>query len=89
MRDEEITVFIDPDYERFVRAVTVVCGDRHRAEDAVQDAVVEVWTKEREVDDLAGWMTLAAMNRARSRWRTAAVERRAFDRLSQRPIEPD
>lgn len=54
MRDEAIKAFIDRDHSRVVRAVTVVCGDRERAEDAVQDAIVDVWAKRRDVDDLAG-----------------------------------
>lgn len=82
MHDEAIRTFLLRDHGRVVRAVAVVCGDRQRAEDAVQDALVEVWTRSREVDDLTGWVTTGALNRARSRWRTLAAERRAFDRLA-------
>jgi RNA polymerase sigma-70 factor (ECF subfamily) len=82
--DDNIKTFLHTEYARVVRAVAVVCGDRERAEDAVQDAVVDVWVKRREVDDLAGWVTTAALNRARSRWRSAAAERRAFERLARR-----
>jgi RNA polymerase sigma-70 factor (ECF subfamily) len=63
----------------------VVCGDRERAEDAVQDAIVDVWAKRRDVDDLAGWVTVAAMNGVRSRWRRDVSERRALERLSRQP----
>lgn len=84
MHEEAIRTFLRRDHGRVVRAVAVACGDRQRAEDAVQDALVDVWTKERRVEDLAGWVTTAALNRARSRWRTAAAERRAFDRLAAR-----
>lgn len=84
MRDDDIKTFLRTDYARVVRAVAVVCGDRERAEDAVQDAVVDVWVKRREVDDLAGWVTTAALNRSRSRWRSAAAERRAFERFARR-----
>ena len=83
MRDEAIKAFIDSDHSRVVRAVMVVCGDRGRAEDAVQDAIVDVWAKRRDVDDLAGWVTVAALNRVRSRWRRDASERRALERLSR------
>ena len=41
-----------------------------------------VRAKDRQVDDLTGWVVTAAINRARSRWRTQAAERRAFDRLA-------
>ena len=84
MGDDDIKAFIDSDYARVVRVVAVVCGDRERAEDAVQEAMVDVWAKRREIDDVAGWVTTAALNRARSRWRTAAAERRAFERLARR-----
>lgn len=84
MPDDEIEAFITSDYARVVRAVAVVCGDRQRAEDAVQDAVVDLWVKRHGVRDVAGWVTAAALNRARSRWRTAAAEERAFARLAQR-----
>lgn len=82
MHDEAIRTFLLHDHGRVVRAVAAVCGDRERAEDAVQDALVDVWTKSQRVDDLTGWVATAAINRARSRWRTQAAERRAFDRLA-------
>ena len=82
MHDEAIRTFLLHDHGRVVRAVAAVCGDRERAEDAVQDALVDVWTKNQRVDDLTGWVATAAINRARSRWRTQAAERRAFDRLA-------
>lgn len=82
MHDEAIRTFLLRDHGRVVRAVAAVCGSPERAEDAVQDALVDVWAKDRQVDDLAGYVATAAMNRARSRWRTVAAERRAFDRLA-------
>tara|TARA_R100000306_G_scaffold59162_1_gene57965 strand:+ start:455 stop:994 length:540 start_codon:yes stop_codon:yes gene_type:complete len=82
VHDEAIRTFLLHDHGRVVRAVAAVCGDRERAEDAVQDALVDVWTKNQRVDDLTGWVATAAINRARSRWRTQAAERRAFDRLA-------
>jgi len=85
--NDDIRRFLDADHDRVVRVVAVVCGDRQRAEDAVQDALVDVWTKGREVDDLAGWVTTAALNRARSRWRALSAERRAFVRLASRTPE--
>ena len=89
MHDEAIRTFLLHDHGRVVRAVAAVCGDRERAEDAVQDALVDVWTKNHRTDDLTGWVATAAINRARSRWRTQAAERRAFDRLaSQAASQP-
>ena len=53
----------------------------------MQEALVDVWTRHRQVDDLARWVTTAAVNRARSRWRSAAAERRAFQRLASQRRE--
>lgn len=90
MHDEAIRTFLLHDHGRVVRVVAAVCGDRERAEDAVQDALVDVWTKNQRVDDLTGWVATAAINRARSRWRTQAAERRAFDRLAtQATTQPE
>lgn len=83
MLDDDIEAFIATDYPRVVRAVAVACGDRRRAEDAVQDTLVDLWVRRHEVRDLAGWVTTVSLNRARSRWRTAAAEERAFARLAQ------
>lgn len=84
MTDDDIRQFLDRDHERVVRVVTAVCGDRERAEDAVQESLVDVWGKDRDVDDLARWVTVAAINRARSRWRSRSAEQRAFGRLAAR-----
>ena len=81
MTDDDIRRFVENDYERVVRVVAAVCGDRGRAEDAVQDLLVEAWGRRRQVDDLARWVTVAAVNRARSRWRRRSAEQRAFERL--------
>ncbi len=88
MIDDDIRRFLDEDHDRVVRVVTAVCGDRQRAEDAVQEALVDVWTKGRRVDDVARWVTTVAVNRARSRWRSLSAERRAFQRLAARMPDP-
>lgn len=87
MTEEDIRRFLAHDHDRVVRVVAIVCGDRERAEDAVQDALVDVWTKSRCVEDLTRWVTTAAINRARSRWRSLSAERRAFQRLVARTPE--
>lgn len=84
MHGHEIEAFLHGDYDRVVLAVTAVCGDRHRAEDAVQEALVDVWEKRRSLDDLTGWVTTVALNRSRSWWRSQGAERRALLRLGQR-----
>ncbi len=81
MDDDDIQAFLESDYDRVVRVVTAVCGDRQRAEDAVQDSLVDAWKRSLQIDDLARWATVVAINRARSRWRRRAAEERAFGRL--------
>lgn len=84
MRDDDIQAFLRGDYDRVVGVVTAVCGDPQRAEDAVQEAVVDVWAKREEIQDLVAWVTTTAINRSRSRWRSLAAEQRAFERLRLR-----
>ncbi len=56
----------------------------------MQEALIDVWVRHRNVDDLVRWVTTAAVNRARSRWRSLTAERRAFERLaSQTPVASD
>lgn len=81
MTDDDIRRFLEDDYERVVRVVTAVCGDRGRAEDAVQESLVDVWGRRQQVDDMARWVTVVAVNRTRSGWRSRAAEQRAFQRL--------
>lgn len=89
--DEDIQRFLQSDLDRVVRVVVAVCGDRGRAEDAVQESLVDAWRRDRPVDDLARWVVVAAINRSRSRWRSASAEQRAFERLADqqatRPVE--
>ncbi len=82
MDDDQLQAFLETDYDRVVRAVTAVCGDRQRAQDAVQDSLVDAWKRSRSLDDVGRWVTVAAINRARSRWRSHAAEQRAFERLA-------
>jgi RNA polymerase sigma-70 factor (ECF subfamily) len=91
MDDAAIRTWIGTDHERVVRALTLICGDRQRAEDAVQDALLDVWGGRRQVDDLSAWVTRAALNRIRSGFRRVAAERRALERLASRAAtsEPD
>lgn len=86
MGEAAIREFLERDSERVVATLTVVCGDRQRAEDAVQEVLLDVWVKRRQIDDLCGWVTRAALNRLRSRFRSLAAEARAFDRWTARAV---
>jgi RNA polymerase sigma-70 factor, ECF subfamily len=78
---ETVRAFVDRDYARVVNVVTLVCGDRGRAEDAVQDALVRAWASRRRIDVLSAWVTTVALNRTRDVARRAAAESRAYRRL--------
>jgi RNA polymerase sigma-70 factor, ECF subfamily len=81
---ETVRTFVDHDYARVVNVVTFVCGDRGRAEDAVQDALVRAWATRRRIDVLSAWVTTVALNRTRDVARRAAAESRAYGRLDGR-----
>jgi RNA polymerase sigma-70 factor, ECF subfamily len=68
-----------------VGALSLVCGSRAAAEDAVQEALARAWEQEergRRIESLEAWVTRVAMNLARSRWRRLRIERRQ----AQRPM---
>ncbi len=77
-------------YERLVRALTVVAGDRETAADAVQEAFVKAhlrWRKVSSYDDPIGWVRRVAINRLHDEHRRTARKRRALDRLRGRAAE--
>jgi RNA polymerase sigma-70 factor (ECF subfamily) len=82
MDDERIARFVDGDYRRVVAVVALVCGDRSRAEDAVQEALARAWARRADIDSLTPWVTRVALNEVKSRFRRVDAERRAYDRLA-------
>lgn len=82
----------DAHYERLVRALTVVAGNRDIAADAVQDAFVKAhlhWNKISRYDDPSGWVRRVAINRLRDEHRRTRRKRRALERLRSQPTVPD
>lgn len=75
-----IDAFIEHDYRRVVGTVSLITGDRGRAEDAVQDALVKALRRSEPIDNLAAWVTVVASNGARSSHRRRASEERAYAR---------
>jgi RNA polymerase sigma-70 factor (sigma-E family) len=77
-----------------LRLAYLLCGDRHRAEDAVAEAFVNVyrrWSKG-EVDQPRAYIRRAVVNEVNSRFRRLAVERREAakqrgDERGQRTVE--
>jgi RNA polymerase sigma-70 factor (ECF subfamily) len=86
----EITVVDDLDalfrghYARLVRTLTVACGDREMAADAVQEAFVAAhlkWRRVQRYDDPVGWIRRVAINKLRDGHRRHTRKDRAVDRL--------
>jgi RNA polymerase sigma-70 factor (ECF subfamily) len=82
-----IRAFVIEDYPRIVTGLSVMCGSRAAAEDAVQEALARAWERSErgeQIDGLAGWVTVAARNILRSWFRRVRAERRARGALAQR-----
>lgn len=68
------------EYDRLVRALTLIGGEREEAADAVQEAFVRLvvrWQQISTYEDPAGWVRRVALNRVRdhqrSLWRQAGL----------------
>ena len=83
-----IRAFVAEDYPRIVTALSVMCGSRAVAEDAVQQALAKAWERSERgehIEQLAAWVTVAARNSARSWFRRVGAERRARRALAEQP----
>ena len=72
-------------YRRLVGIVALAAGSRADAEECVQEAFVRLiprWSTVRRYDDPEAWVRLVAFRLLSSRWRSAAVARRAQPRLA-------
>lgn len=82
----------DAHYERLVRALTFVAGDREIAADAVQDAFVKAhlqWNRISRYDDPSGWVRRVAINRMHDERRRGRRKWRALQRLGSTPEVPN
>src|SRR5436190_11092690 len=80
LTEAQIREFLATDYPRLVNAMALVCGSFPAAEDAVQEALGRAWElgqRGRHIESLAAWVTVAARNLLRDRFRRLRVERRA------------
>ena len=81
----------DPDFDRFflqhydglVASLTVITGDRQRADDCVQEAFIRAyarWHRVRRYDNPATWVRRVAINSSRDVNRSETRRRRREDR---------
>ncbi len=81
----DFDAFFVEHYERLVRALTAMTGDRELARDSVQDAFVKAsarWRRISRYDDPVGWVRRVAINRSRDLHRADRRRRRREDRVS-------
>ncbi len=86
--------FFVANYDRLVRSLTAMTGDREQARDAVQDAFVKAsarWRRISRYDDPVGWVRRVAINRSRDLHRSEQRRRRREQRVTsgQPRDEPD
>ena len=82
-----IRAFVLEDYPRIVTGLSVMCGSRPAAEDAVQGALAKAWERSERgehIEELASWVTVVARNSLRSWFRRVGAERRARGALGER-----
>lgn len=78
--EQDLREFYAASYGRLVGTVGAVCGDRHEAEEAVQDAFVRLmgsWAKVRRYDDPEAWVRHVALRQVSNRRRKTANGLRA------------
>lgn len=74
------------EYPRLVGMLALYVGDRHRAEDLAQEALIRLhqrWGQSAPLDSPRAWLSTVALNLARSWWRRHYAELRANDRTAQ------
>jgi RNA polymerase sigma-70 factor (ECF subfamily) len=73
-----------------VAALSLVCGDRPAAEDAVQEALARAVLAQRRgtIDSLAAWVRVVALNQLRNRWRSRSREQKATQLLRDTEVPP-
>jgi RNA polymerase sigma-70 factor, ECF subfamily len=91
--EEQLAQFVAGEYPGLVAALSLVCGDRSAAEDAVQEALARAVVAQRRgtIDSLPAWVRVVALNQLRNRWRSRSREQKATQRLldSQVPSGAD
>jgi RNA polymerase sigma-70 factor (sigma-E family) len=71
-----------------VKLAYSLCGDRERAEDAVQEALVKVYKRWSKLDDPLAYARTTTVNATRDDWRRSARQQRIGAALQRFPV-PD
>ena len=88
--EEQLAQFVAGEYPSLVAALSLVCGDRSAAEDAVQEALARAVLAQRRgtIDSLAAWVRVVALNQLRNRWRSRSREQKATQLLRDTQVPP-
>jgi RNA polymerase sigma factor (sigma-70 family) len=81
--EEQLARFVAGEYSGLVAALSLVCGDRSAAEDAVQEALARAVVAQRRgrIESLPAWVRVVALNQLRNRWRSKSREQKATQSL--------
>jgi RNA polymerase sigma-70 factor, ECF subfamily len=88
VRPEDV---FEHEYERLVKALTVIAGDREEAADAVQEAFVQLvlrWDRLASYEDPAGWVRRVALNQISDHHRSIARQARLLLRIEEQYRAP-
>jgi RNA polymerase sigma-70 factor (ECF subfamily) len=80
------------DYDRLVRALTIVAGDKETAADAVQEAfvcLVRRWEHLSSYEDPAGWVRRVALNQIHEHQRSVWRQTKLLLRIEREPPAPE
>lgn len=81
----EFEQFIDAQGADLVKLAYNICGDRDRAQDAVQEASVAVYLKWARLDDPLAYARRVTINATRDDWRRSSRQARIGEALQQAP----
>lgn len=87
--EHTIRIFLETTYPRLVVAVALACGSFTTAEDAVQEALVQAWTRSErgvQIDSLPAWVAAVALNLTRKGFRRVLAERRVRQQARIRTV---
>jgi RNA polymerase sigma-70 factor (ECF subfamily) len=79
------------EYDRLVKALTIVAGDREEAADAVQEAFVRLvlgWDRLATYENPAGWVRRVALNQIRDHHRSIGRQARLLLRIEEQYRAP-
>ncbi len=73
--ESSFDAFFGAEHERLFKALYFVTGNRHDAEELMQDAFLKLWERwdDRRIEDRTGYLFRAALNGFRMRRRRAAI----------------